>query len=167
MMEQDDRITSKHISGERKGRAVSRYPFPYYDLETAIEIARVLHDRAGGKASFVQLASYLGHKDEFSGAFRAKMWGAKLFGVVQIAANNISVMRLGEELASSRAGLQRDRRLAEAFLNVPLFHEVYRRYENSTLPSAREGLKRAFQGTFGVPRSVLSMALKSFQRPCR
>jgi hypothetical protein len=147
-----------------KTREVSRYAFPYYDLETSIEVAKQLHDRAGGKASLAQLASYLGHKDEFSGAFRAKLWGAKLFNLVDIKGNKISTTRLGEQLTSAAPGIQRDRRLAEAFLNVPLFIEVYRRYESSTLPSTREGLKRALQDNFGVAPRLISLALKSLER---
>ena len=154
---------SGSVSKERKAREVSRYAFPYYDLETAIQVAKALHDRAGGKASWVQLASYLGHKDEFSGAFRAKVWSTKLFGLVRIESKIVSATPLGEQLASTRTGLQRDRRLAEAFLNVPLFREVYKRYEDSTLPSTREGLKKALQETFGVSPRLVSLALKSLE----
>lgn len=155
---------SQPTSGERKQREVSRYAFPYYDLNTCIEVTKDLHDRAGGKASLIQLASYLGHKDEFSGAYRSKIWGAKLFGLVNIAGNNISTTPLGEQLGSATVGIQRDRRLAEAFLNIPLFREVYRRYENTTLPSAREGLKKALHDTFGVSSKRVSLALKSLER---
>lgn len=145
----------------RKTREVSRYTFPYYNLEVCIEVARALHDRAGGKASMTQLASYLDHTDEFSGAFRSKVWGAKLFGLVQVTSNIVSTTPLGEQLASLQSGLQRDRRLAEAFLNVPLFREVYKRYEGSTLPSTREGLKNALHNTFGVPPRIVPVALKT------
>lgn len=148
---------------EKKEREIARYAYPYYDLETCIEVVRVLHNQAGGKASLAQLASYLGNKDEFSGAFRAKVWGAKLFGLVEIVENSASVTRLGEELASSRAGVQRDKRLAEAFLNVPLFKEIYRKYQNTTLPSTRDGLKQALRNTFGVPEGRISTALKTFE----
>ena len=148
-------------TGARKAREVSRYAFPYYDLDTAIGVAKALHDRAGGKASLAQLASYLEHTDEFSGAFRAKVWGAKLFGLVDITTNTVSITPLGEQLASLKPGLQRDRRLSEAFLKVPLFREVYRRYEESTFPSTREGLKNALHGVFGVPPRVVPVALKT------
>jgi len=146
---------------EKRTRQVSRYAFPYYDLDASIEVAVTLHERAGGKASHIQLASYLGHKDEFSGAYRAKLWGAQMFGLAGIKGTEVWVTPLGEQLASTRAGLQRDRRLAEAFLNVPLFREVYRRYESSTMPATREGLKRALEGTFGVSPRRVSTAVKT------
>lgn len=149
---------------ERRKREVSRYPFPYYDLESCIEIARALHDKAGGKASLVQLASYLGHKDEFSGALRARVWGAQLFGLVLIEKSTISTTPLGEQLVAGTTGVQRDRRLAQAFLNVPLFREVFKRYENSSLPSTRDGLKQALREQFGVPMSLLSQAAKTLER---
>jgi hypothetical protein len=142
-------------------RQVSRFVFPYYDLDASLKVAEALHEKAGGKASLIQLASYLGHKDEFSGAFRAKLWGAQLFGIIDIKRRDISLTPLGEQLASPRAGIQRDRRLAEAFLNVPLFKEVYRRYESSAMPSTREGLKMALEVSFGVSPRRLSAALKT------
>lgn len=159
-----EREKAAAIPKERKTREVSRYAFPYYDLESSIEIAKKLHDRAGGKASIIQLASYLGHKDEFSGAYRSKLWGAKLFGLITIDGNEISITPLGEQLAGATVGIQRDTRLAEAFLNVPLFREIYRRYESSTLPSSREGQKKALLETFGVSSQLVSLALKSFER---
>ena len=157
----EPRKKEETTKGGRKVREVSRYAFPYYNLEIAIEVAKALYDRAGGKASMAQLASYLEHTDEFSGAFRSKVWGAKLFGLVKITSNIISTTPLGEQLASLKSGLQRDRRLAEAFLNVPLFREVYKRYEGSTLPSTREGLKNALYNTFGVPPRIVPVALKT------
>lgn len=163
-MQNRPRLTEVQSASEKKRpREVSRYAFPYYDLETAIEVAKQLHDRAGGKASMVQVASYLEHTDEFSGAFRAKLWAAQLFGLVSIETRNVCTTPLGEQLASTRSGVQRDRRLAEAFLNVPLFREVYRRYENTTLPSSREGLKQALQATFGVSPKSVSTALRTLE----
>ena len=159
-----DETENPESMGEPQGqrtRQVSRYVFPYYDLEMSLKVAEALHERAGGKASEIQLASYLGHKDEFSGAFRAKLWGAQLFGLVDVKARDISLTPLGEQLASSRAGIQRDRRLAEAFLNVPLFKEVYRRYESSAMPSTREGVKKALEVIFGVSPKRLSTAVKT------
>lgn len=154
-------MEQEHV--ERKSREISRYSFPYYDLEKSIQVAKELHDRAGGKASMIQIASYLGHKDEFSGAFRAKIWGAQLFGLVNIEGNNVANTPLGEQLATATPSVQRDHRLAEAFLNAPLFREVYRRYENMKLPSTRDGLKKALQDKFGVPSSIVSQALKSLE----
>ncbi len=161
-MQEEKEVTKEQTgTGARKTREVSRYAFPYYDLETAVGLAKALHERAGGKASLAQLASYLDHTDEFSGAFRAKVWGAKLFGLINITSNTVSIMPLGEQLASLVSGLQRDIRLAQAFLNVPLFREVYKRYEGSTFPSTREGLKNALHNIFGVPPRVVPVALKT------
>ena len=151
--------SQSEVEGGRR-REVSRYTFPYYDLETAVKVATILYDQAGGKASLGQLAAYLGHKDEASGAFIAKVWGAKLFGLVRIEAQNVLVTPLGERLASLQPGLQRDRRLAEAFLKAPLFREVFKRYENSTLPSTREGLLNTLKNNFGVSSKRASAALK-------
>jgi hypothetical protein len=147
-------------STDEKRREVSRFSYPYYDLETTLEVARVLYNQAGGKASFAQLASYLGHKDESSGAFIAKIWGAKHFNLVTIQLQVVSITQLGERLASLQPGFQRDVCLAEAFLNVPLFREVYNRFQNSTLPSTKEGLLNVLQNTFGVPSKRASVALK-------
>jgi len=147
-------------NAEEKRREVSRFSYPYYDLDTALKVAEMLYNQAGGKASFAQLASYLGHKDESSGAFIAKIWAAKHFDLVKIVLQTVSITPLGERLASLQPGSQRDRRLADAFLNVPLFREVYKRFENSTLPSTREGLLNILQNTFGVPTKRAPIALK-------
>lgn len=156
-------IIPSTVQNKKRTRIVSKYSFPYYDLETCIGVATALHDRAGGKANMAQLASFLGHKDETSGAFRAKVWGAQIFGLANIKGRTVTITPLGEQLASVRTGIQRDKRLAEAFLNVPLFKEVFTRYEDSTLPSTREGLKKSLQSNFGVPSTVLSPALKTLE----
>jgi len=161
MVEQSEKTEA--TQDKRKSRTVSKYSFPYYDLETCIGIAATLHDRAGGKANMSQLAPYAGHKDEFSGAFRSKVWSTQMFGLVSIKGPNVTITPLGEQLASSRTGIQRDKRLAEAFLNVPLFREVFKRYENSTLPSTREGIKESLQKNFGVPASIVSTAVKTLE----
>ncbi len=161
MQEKDEQGTINESDTPKRAREVSRYAFPYYDLDVTISVAKALHDRAGGKASLAQLAAYLGHTDESSGAYRSKVWGAQLFGLVTISSNSVSLESLGQELAYLEDGLQRDRRMAQAFLNVPLFLEVYRKYEGSALPSSREGLKNAMQFQLGVPPKVAPVALKT------
>jgi hypothetical protein len=152
--------TSTNINNEEKRREVSKYAYPYYDLETTLEAAEILYNRAGGKASFSQLASYLGHKDESSGAFVAKVWAAKHFNLVTIEQQQVSITKLGEKLASLQSGLQRDKCLAEAFLSVPLFKEVYNKFLNSTLPTTKMGLLNALQNIFSVPSKRSAVALK-------
>jgi hypothetical protein len=146
-------------------REQSKIQFPYMDLNTAVDIARVMRDR-GGSTAFAkdQLAAALGH-EVTSGALAAKMHAARLFGLVEFNAGRFTVTQLGFDSVdpdNTRASSAK----VEAFLRVPLYKRTYEEYRGKTLPSRPHGLERVFI-EFGVAPKRGGNARLAFERSAR
>jgi hypothetical protein len=146
-------------------REQSKIQFPYMDLDAAVEVARMMRDR-GGNTAFTkdQVAAALGHAVT-SGAFAAKMYAARLFGLVEASAGRFKVTQLGFDSVDpdiARASAAK----AEAFLRVPLYKRTYEEYRGKTLPSRPHGLERAFI-EFGVATKRGGNARLAFERSAR
>jgi hypothetical protein len=144
-------------------RGTSKIQFPYFDLDEAISVARVMRD-AGGNALFSrdQLAAALKHPSN-SGAFSAKLQAAKLFGLTEYVGGKIRVTQLGFDiLDTERARSAR----VEAFLTVPLYRRAYEEYRGKTLPARPHGLERAFVDLGVLPKRGQN-ARWAFERSAR
>lgn len=116
--------------GERK-RERSGVEFPYNDLDTALDVAKTIHQHGGHQLARDQLASIMGHENAFTSTFRIKIASARLFGLVDVGREYIILTPRGRKAADPR--LEREVR-AEAFLQVPLFRKVYDKYRGNVLP---------------------------------
>jgi hypothetical protein len=151
---------------QKTARDRSTVQFPYMDLDTAVEVARVMRDR-GGNAPFSkdQLAAALGHAAT-SGALAAKIHAARMFGLIDNPTpGRFRVSQLGFEAVDpdqTRAASAR----VEAFLRVPLYRRTYEDYRGKTLPSRPHGLERIFI-EFGVAPKRGGNARLAFERSAR
>lgn len=137
---------------EKATRDQSTIQFPYMDLETAVEMAKVMRDRGGNTLfSKDQLAAAMGHAVT-SGAFAAKIHAGRMFGLIDNPTpGRFRVTQLGfgavdPDVTRAKAAK------AEAFLKVPLYRKTYEEYRGKTLPSRPHGLERVFI-EFGVRRA--------------
>jgi len=150
----------------RATREQSTIQFPYVDLDTAIEVARVMRDR-GGNAPFTrdQLAAAIGHAVS-SGSYASKVHAARMFGLLDNPTpGRFRVSQLGFDAVDPdphRATAGR----VEAFLRVPLFRRTYDDYRGKTLPSRPHGLERIFS-EYGVAPKRLGNARLTFDRSAR
>lgn len=136
----------------------SSIEFPYYDLDAAIRIAEVIHERAGGKCSLDQLAAFMELAPN-SGGFRARIAPARTFGLIESERGTASLSNLGERVVdpTSRAAARRD-----AFLTVPLYRALFERFRSKLLPKS-EGLERTMI-ELGVAPKQVSKARTAFER---
>jgi len=103
--------------------ARSRYRSVRYDLESSVEVARVV-DNAGGSITPDLLAPALGYSGTNNGTYLTRVANAKLFGVVGGRGTRVEITDRGRRiLAGEEPSASEARR--QAFMAVPLFRAVF------------------------------------------
>lgn len=140
-------------------REVGGIAFPYADLDSAVEVARALYQRAGaGDCEIDELAAELDMT--VSGGFRVKAAAARMFGFISKATRSAyRLTDLGRSCATDDGNL--NVRVA-AFLNVQLYSALYDRYRGQKLPPARAIEKEMM--ALGVPAKQADRARQVFDR---
>src|SRR5579862_1318104 len=115
-------------------RRTSGVGFPYYDLAKSIEVAKVIHEKAGGACDRAQLAHLLGYKGTDNGSFLTRVTAAKTFGLIEQDGISLRVTDRGQAIISPVMDGDSERAKLEAFLAVDLFRKVYEQFEGKTLP---------------------------------
>lgn len=145
-------------SRKTASRERSTIGFPYDDLDTAVQLVDVAHNKFGGSPSLDQLAAGMDQKPN-SGAFRSKISAAKQFGVIEDRRGEVEVSNLGRSILSPDSAAQAR---VEAFLNVPLYRALYERFKGTLLPSDA-GLETTIRD-LGVASKQVATARQVFQR---
>jgi hypothetical protein len=146
-------------AADLKKRTQSEVRFPYYNLDSSVEVAEVMHREAGGSCDRSQLASYLKYKSTTNGSFLTRITSAKLFAFVTEAANQLTLTDLGRRVAAPIEANDAARAKAEAFLNVELFRKIFDAYDGQTLPPEL-GLRNALLTKYGVVEARVGPAIK-------
>ncbi|SRR6266568_3866930 len=134
-------------AGKPKSR--SGVSFPYYTLEKSIEVADVMHQRAGGVCDRAQLAALLGYSGTNSGTFLTRVAAAKMFGLIEQDGGNLRISARGKTIVAPISDAQAQRAKIEAFLSVELFKKVFEAFNGQSLP-AEAGLKNLLETQFNV-----------------
>ena len=135
----------------------STIEFPYSDLASAIEIARCINDKAGVECESSQLAAWMGYS-RTSGTFRSRYSAARIFGLTEIPrGGHVKLTAVGREVLNPQKA---DRAKAKAFLNVPLFRQMYETHKGEPLPPA-PAIERTMNG-FGVVEKQTERARQTF-----
>lgn len=145
----------------RKG-SQSRVSFPVYDLDGGVTITRHVYDRTGlGSCPLDELAAEAGVT--MSGNFRNRVSAAKMFGFVEKdGQSKLKLTDLGARVVSADA--EADAR-ATAFLNIPLYVQIYEKYRGKLLPPSK-ALEREMIG-LGVITTMASTARQIMHRSAR
>jgi len=117
-------------AGETK-RFRSEIEFPYADLESAVEIAKTINDKAGSSCETDELAAWMG-QTATGGTFRTRVGAARMFGLVDTGQGRVALTQLGRDVLDN-SGVERSARIT-AFLNVQLFSAMYDQYKGVILP---------------------------------
>jgi hypothetical protein len=144
---------------EADRRQRSSIAFPYGDLEDAVEIAKGVFEVGGRTAGQDQLAAYLGHDSTRSGAFRTKLSTARTFGLVEVEKQQVELTALGRRITD--ASTEKAARV-EAFMQVPLYKQLYEEHRGHRLPGA-SGLEGRME-QLGVASKQKKRARQVFQR---
>lgn len=133
-----------------KPRAKSGVRFPYNDLDDSVEVARIIHEKAGGTCDLAQLATLLNYSGVSNGTFRTRVSAAKMFGVVEEAdEQKIRVSGRGLAIVAPISADSATRAKVEAFMAVDLFKKVFDRFNGTALPE-QVGLKNLLATEYQV-----------------
>lgn len=145
---------------DKAAREISSIGFPYFDLDEAIKVARVMQDVGGGVAmDRDQVSAAL---NLAGGTFSNKLSAAKQFGLIDSQQGKWSLTALGYDIldpARERAAK------AASFLSVELYKKAFDEFRGRILPS-KGGLEHAFT-TFGVAQKQKEKARQTFERSAR
>jgi hypothetical protein len=133
-----------------KPRAKSGVSFPYWDLDSAVEVAKTMHERAGGVCDNAQLATMLGYSGVSNGSFRTRVSSAKMYGLIEDTDDRkLRVSARGRRVVAPVTATDGRNARVEAFLSVDLFKRVFDRYNGTTLPE-NVGLRNLLQNEYQV-----------------
>lgn len=133
-----------------KARARSGVSFPYWDLDSVIEVAKIMHERAGGVCDNVQLAALLGYSGIGNGSYRTRVSATKMFGVIESTDDGkLRVSDRGRRIVAPVTPADEITAKLEAFLAIDLFKRVFDRYNGTTIPE-KVGLRHLFANEYHV-----------------
>lgn len=133
-----------------KPRAKSGVGFPYWDLDSVVEVGKEMHERAGGVCDNAQLATMLGYSGVSNGSFRTRVSAAKMFGIIEDTDDRkLRVSARGRRIVAPITAADGLSARVEAFLAVDLFKKVFDRYHGTTLPE-NVGLRNLLQNEYQV-----------------
>jgi len=139
-------------------RKQSTIKFPYNDLDDVEELARTLHETRGGRAQIPELAAELGQAAN-SGSFRLRLSAARMFGLIDIHRQQVTVTPLGQAIIDPA---QEATSRVKAFLQVPLYKAIYEDFTKTQLPGD-SGLEARIRW-HGVTPNQVSRARQVFAR---
>jgi len=148
----------------KDGRRIDRssIEFPYLDLDMSESIANGIYQRAGlGNCEIDELAAQLGQT--VSGALRLKIAAAKMFGLIEKdGRSGYKLSSLGQEIVNDDTA---PRARAAAFMNVPLYSQIFEKYKGHLLPPTK-ALEREM-AALGVAAKQSDKARQVFERSAR
>ena len=150
------------VTADKPKRQMSTVEFPYYSLESCLEIAQRLHANRGQSAATPdQVAAWLGSVVT-SGTYKLRISAARMFGLIATERGSVRLTDLGARtLDPEAAGPAK----VEAFLNVELYRKVYEANRGRLLPKAA-GLQAEMVG-LGVSPNQAEKARQVFDRAAR
>lgn len=141
--------------GERERSTIL---FPYGDMDSAVRVAKGVHQVGGSSCQWEQLAAQIG-VTATSGGFRMMTLSAKIFSLVTYGQGTVTLTGLGQRICDSK---QEKAAKAEAFLSVPLYRAIYDKFKGATLPPA-SALENEM-ANMGVAKKQTDKARHTFQR---
>ena len=147
----------EEVNSESRARR-STVAFPYVALDEAVKAVCKIHANAGRECELDQLASWLG-TTVASSKFRSTLSAARMFGLVERRAKAILLTELGTAIVDPE---QRDDAVVRAFLEVPLYQQVYETFSGKLLPQDA-GLESEL-GKLGVTEKSVVKARQVLQR---
>lgn len=142
------------------------YRFTTFDLNSCIELARIVQDN-GGRLSSAELARLAGYRSDNNGSFNTRLANARLFGLLDGASSALEPSpRLLDIIHPDFASTEIRARIA-AFEAVPLFKAVLDQYHGRPLPDEgglRNALTTRWQITPEKAPSVLARLMDSAEQ---
>lgn len=142
-------------------RPRSEVAFPYYNLDSAVEVAEKIHG-AGGSCTREQLAPIIGYSGVKNGGFLSRLGAARMFGLVDEVGGMVRPSQLAITIYAPVQATDAQRAKVEAFLNIELFRKIYERFKGQPLPTP-QGLQNLLKNDFKVVPAQIKNALRTMQ----
>lgn len=142
-------------------RGVSGIASPYFDHDTSLKVADVLHNVGGGRCAPDFLAVKLGYTSIRSGTFLTRVAAARAFGYITTENGNFTVTERALHALSPVLPEDRINAKADAFMAIPLFARLYEDYKGRTIPP-EIGLKNLFLNNYKILADRVPVAVRVF-----
>jgi len=142
---------------------VSGSGYPYFDLESSIEVVKTINDKGGGACDNDQLAPWLGYTSVNSGTYSTRLSSARYFGLILNIDGRITITNRAKSILAPVMAEDTIAAKADAFLSVPLYSKVYEQFRGGPLPP-EVGLINLFKQTHKILPERASNAVKVFLR---
>lgn len=132
---------------ETRGR--STVDFPYFDLESAVEIGKSVGDLGGISCDTASLAAKLTMAPD-GGGFRMRLGAAKTFGIINYGrgTGQIELTEIGRALGDP---LTERKARFDAFMVIPLYKTLFDRLKGTLLPPL-PAIERMMEGMGVAPK---------------
>ena len=137
----------------------AKYSYPYYNIKSSLEVARVIHEKGGGSCTPDQLAAFLGYKSVKSGTYLTRTSAARQFGFIRSGNGEIVVTERAQKILSPVMPEDAVIAKSDAFLGVELFNTIYERFKGLTLPS-EGGLKNLLTQNYSLTNDRVGPAIR-------
>jgi hypothetical protein len=127
----DNASSAQSQTNDEHKRFRSELSFPYSDLESAIQLAQTIREKAGNSCETEELAAWMGQTAS-GGTFRSRLNAGRLFGLIETGQGRATLTPLGLK-ALDNSGTERAAR-SDAFLNVELYRALYDQNRGNALP---------------------------------
>ena len=120
-----------------------------------------MHEVGGDACEWNQIASHLGLAAQ-GGAFRQKMVATRIFGLIEYGGQDVTLTVLGQRCIdeeTNKCGY------ADAFLHVPLFRQLFERFDGLKLPP-HAAIQHVME-ELGVAPKQTAKARQSFTKSAR
>jgi hypothetical protein len=142
----------------KAARQQSKIDFPYYDLDAAVETARLIYYNGGTECTIDQLAGFL-KTTVNSSSFKMRLSNVRMFGLLDRSASLVRLTPLGRDILDP---IKEKAARVQAFLNVPLYRALHDKFRGGLLP-AGPGLQNVMC-SLGVVASTAERARWTFER---
>lgn len=163
-MNVDDSATESGNQQPENGnpkRTRSTISFPYLALGSCVEIAVAVHEIGGDACQWNQVAAHLNSAAQ-GGTFRQKMIAAKTYGLIEYSGQDVTLTELGQRCVDENTS---KRGHVDAFLHVPLFQQLFERFDGVKLPPYA-AIQRVM-GELGVAPKQTAKARQAFIKSAR
>ncbi len=157
----DEQEPKKQAEADKKSRSQATMPYPYTNLNSGLEVARVIHEKGGGECSAMHLASFLSYTNVRGGAFVSRISAAKQFGLIIGGQEALSVTERAMKILAPVMPEDGIQAKLDAFMEVPLFKDVFERFKGKSLPP-EGGLKNLFANTYRLSPDRVGPAVRVF-----
>lgn len=144
----ENQAATEQQQTEERGR--STVDFPYFDLDSGVEIAKAVSELGGFSCDTVSLAAKLEMAPD-GGGFRGRLTAAKMFNIISYGRGSGGQLELTEIGRAIADPLTERKGRFDAFMAIPLYKTLFDRLKGALLPPP-PAIDRMMEGMGVAPK---------------